>query len=1159
MKKSIFLSIIYLFVLLILVISGPVHAASNENSNENWTIPTKDANGEPVDVVTPKADRSALENVSPESLISLIRSLHYQNTYSNDLGGFARLSRDSVKHGFSHTVHHLPLEALSFYTALGAIAVYDCSIKMQSNPMACSEFGQSLKDPLSYISFSLFVLTNHSVSHFLNTWQPSSSYLPNFAINYLGMAAGSIVSSIAHEILIDSNVRYIASHFFKGDKTPIEQERLSQAWENAYRTFVTDSKHASHTTSLILSAVFSSVTQKAFHSALNLKKRSSLRLGTKRLTIMKRRIVLPSLKFVVRSALPTAASVAASTNPLVGFAMKTGHMILFFAWDHVLAPPIERVFSLNRYSDRMDRGKISILEHLTASYEEDALIQRPNNTTNYAGFLANIFSFAFNALWSSQQENNRERTNIQESLTAFLNISPDQTLSRYLDRDNLHFPETLLDIPNLAEEIETDHFTEDIANTRGDALLEDITQFSIHAQNYRETLLKEFNEANFRWAEFIKPASAWIHTAYNFYRYMIQTQGLLNFETEPKLLAPHPRSNMSNDPMAANYYYNNSDLFPDQNTKSKGILDALYFSSRLFTDAHHIPTHRLIDESKVLKFGVRPDIATQLSDQDLQILHQRLSGEHSWLGNPTENHDALVFLLNQGFDTSLIHNFRNIDLQVRADALCNDVFKGQPIDPNILYTRDTHEIYWLTDFLKNQPEHIRYEYISLANQGWNWHRIRSLTPNALELLQKAVDLGLDLEFLGTKNAQEIEELVRFLEHQPEVSRDTYINLIYRGWSLDRLSTLTQSDLDSLSAPLESINRHYAPIIKQQLQQEMRTMQPSCYQDPELGQIQTPSLVQNGARYFISSNDQSSTHYGIMYYSTLEKLLINMVCGESLEETDLVQRNNVFGSLEFNAPRIWVNKPEICGQIETVHNPFQDPLNGKYYYNLLDYVNQNIGHQITLEEFADLWENQIIPFTQSALSEYEETKRDVLKEKLLYAYNNTNYYFEGSGAPADQTVNHYDNHYALGIYQFERDMTDYYLNLLITLLPKQDYYLNRIHHYVRCIRQLAEFPGNRFGEILGGSASCQEGETTWDDQVKMVFSTHNARLLSSTITHKKVLRYILKDMLTYIEGELPHNQNNIILLAVVRQILDRIEESILHSSEIEMQTNILSST
>ena len=1114
MKKNIFLSIICLIAPLTLKTNGQAQV----DPPPPWVLNVQVANGEELKIVTPKSDQEARKDASPNAII-----LNHNNDNSSAFRDFVRDVRDSAVYGVSHTVRHLPLEAASFYSAMGALAVYDCAIKVKSNPMACSEFGQTLEDPISHLSFFIFMSTNHSVSYFLNTggrpFIPRATrdyvdrvaggkvrwpfpFIPRAAIGYIGMAAGSFVSSIAAELLTDTDVQYIRKNFFKGNKTDIDKDRLALAYSNAYDKFVPTeteliSRHAPHLISLTLAAFLSSATQSILSFANNnilsktenlndklrrapikLIKRNGIYHPTKR--TMTKRIFLPVLKLTVKTG--KWLTLFSFSNPIIGFTLRVGHIVIFFAWNDILHPPIQKAWDLRKYNEKMNDEKISILEHLTAGYEKRSITQELNNVA-HANLLTNIFSFAFNFLSLNQRDRLRERTHIQDNLIALLNTSSDQVSLQYADVDNQYFPEILLDVPHLTEEIETDLFVGETTKARGDVLLEKILQFNVYAQDYRNTLLREFDEAKYRWESFFQPAISWQNTTYNFYRHIIETQKQLSFETEPRTpVHTRPPHQLSNDPTAKAYYYQN--FFPDQNTKSKGMLDALHFSSRSLNESNNIFTQRLLDESRVLRFGVQPNIVHQLSNPDLQWLHERLSNEHTLLtSEPTENHLSLVSLLNKGFDISQMYDFEDFDFQVRLETLLNEK-PHLKLNPDILYTKSTQEINEFMEFLKSQPEGIASYYIHLANQGWDWNQLYTFN-------------------------------------------------------------------------IDDIIVQYNTLIANQIAEE---------------DISQKTIVQNGAMYFDPSNSQGSRHYGIIYYSTVEKLLISMVCGESIEEIDLVQRSAFgLGNLEFNAPRIWENKPALCDQIETVHHAFLVRENNQdiYYYNLLDYVSKNIGDQLTLEDFENFWRSQVIPTVEPILSQYMERKTNVLGEDISNIYNDTSYLiqhqhgrysnnFHSTGAiPNTKT--------AKGIWQFEKDMTDYHLNLLIALLPKQDSFLNPFRNYIDCIRQLSEYPGYRFEEIIHASASCQGEDSTWADQIENVLQVNNIvkTLNDDPImilkAHAEILEHLTTAMHAYIQERLPNDQNTVILLGLVNNILFQIKKSILHSSEIDIHINALTST
>ena len=1037
MQKNIFLSIIYLFVLLSLITNEQIQANSDAT---HWTFNTRDANGEALEIVTPKADRKTLEDANPYALTRSFGNNSGRNNNGNGFNKFKdffRDAKDSAFYGVSHTTRHLPLEALGFYSAIGALALYECAIAVKSNPTACSEFGQMLEDPISHFSFFVFMSTNHSVSHFLNTG--GRSFIPRSAIGYIGMAAGSFISSLTVEFLIDTDIQYIRRTLFKGNKTSIDRDRLSLAYKNAYDKFVLDplgiSRHTPHLISLPLAAFLSSVTHSFlsiigyqvghnnlitrvddFSQKLNTTPTKLIRVNgiyQSRKTIGKR-ILLPMLRLVVK----TGNFFAFTSNPIVGFTFRVGQIVIFFAWNDILHPPIQRAWDLRKHNDEMNDTRISILEHLTTGYERQPIQQ--SNSISPISF-ASILSF-FTPLPSHQRDLIRERSNIQNGLTTLLNTFPNHNPSYSLGENSQDFPETLLGIPNLTEQIETDLFPGETTRPRGDVLSEHILLFNLHVHNYRETLLNEINMAKMRWEAFFAPATAWQYTTYNFYKHLIETQGQLSFETEPRLPVYTHLSSLRNDPEAHNYYYQY--LTPALNTKSKGMLDALYFSSRSLDDSNNVSANRLLNESKVLKFGVEPNVVHELSNSDIQWLNERLSNEHSFLfGEPTENHLSLVSLLNKGFPISQMYDFEDFDLQVRIETVLNAPTSFR-LNSDILYTKNTQEIFSFMQFLESQSEGMRHYYVSLANGGWDWDQFYRFNTDDIAIRYEALSMGLPGELLNTKTTYEINNLMEFLESQPRTIQSFYITLANQEWDWDQLLTLTIADINLLmkasqlglhpeflkANDIQTIS-HFVQFLENQPSEDARSQylesQPSEVMkshyinianekyEKEV-EIETKvNIVQGAARHFSSSITEGSRHYGITYYSTLEKLLISMVCGQSFEDIDLIDRGALgLGNLEFNAPRIWRNRPAFCDQIETVHHAFFVEKNGQntYYYNLLDYVSKNIGYQITLEEFEYFWNNQVLPATEPAKSRYMNRKTDVLVEDMSSVYNDTGYLF-----------------------------------------------------------------------------------------------------------------------------------------------------------------------
>lgn len=1003
----------------------------------------QDISSQALEIVILRADLRMLEDASPEALLRKHTDHRSHNT--NNSGSFGSRFRASAAYGFQHTLYHLPSESGLYFAAVAGSAVYDCKIKIKDHPMACPLFGQSLKDPLTHLSFFLFMGTNHSTSHFLNAGGPS--FIPRSAITYIGMAAGSFVSGLSIDFLQDPNIKYIREHFFK-EKTPIEKEQFAQAFQNAYEKFVLDplhiSYHTPHLVSLVLSSFLASATHKFISStfaisgslARNVSYRLADRIERQPITFVSsrrnpqvlrqsarnylaRRIILPPLKFVVRVS-PQAVMAVPGVGPVLGVTMRIGHLLLFFAWDNVLHPPIRRAYDLNRITSRLNNEKASILYHLTSSYQEENSDDL-SNTYNAAGFLS-IFSLTW---WQGQRQRARNHSqflNTQNTLTNFINrrnLDPNN-VPTFFDPDE----PILSNTPNLIEHIETDNFVGETQRARGDVLLDHILRFNSRVQEYRQSLSSEIDITIEEWKAFFEPFFGELHTASNFYGYLIETQGQLHFENETP---PFPYA-------------------PELVNKSRGMLDALYFSSRSLNESNTLSTLRLFNESKFLHFGVQPQVVHKLSNQDLESIARRLATENTFSGRvPTNEHLYLIDYLNFGFDVSRVSDFNEFDFQVRREALRDPFIMGLKVE--VLDTKSTQEIYEMMQFLKDQSEGDRPHYIRLANEGRDFN----------ELYQIA-------------NRRDFDRLYR-------------------------------SD----------------QIIQTENPQEENTDEESL-ESNEVAAIST-NIVQRGARYFDNSwypNPLTKKHYGIMYFSTLEKLLISVVCGESLEElqssSDLARRSAFgLGALEFNAPRLWPDTPTFCQEIRHVHQGFVAKENGQdvFYHNLLDYVSQNIGSLITIDEFQEFWNKTVLPAAAPVLSEYTNMKVAALAEDMSDVYNNTSYGYDYSDP--GYTEDFPTSGYARGIYQFERDITNYYLNLLVSLLPVEDAdFVSNLRSHLNTIRSLSLEPDPRIHEALSP---------------------------------------VLRSTYQLIEEELrPQNPNNVLLLRVTSAILAKVRESVLHSSQ-----------
>lgn len=108
-----------------------------------------------------------------------------------------------------------PLEAFSFFVAIGAVTTSNLIFSYNENPVAMDQFLQSQKSVVGQIGFASFMVANGLTSEPLMA--VSTSKLRIF-IPYLGMSVGMIASNIVHEVAHIPHLTECALTFTNCDK-----------------------------------------------------------------------------------------------------------------------------------------------------------------------------------------------------------------------------------------------------------------------------------------------------------------------------------------------------------------------------------------------------------------------------------------------------------------------------------------------------------------------------------------------------------------------------------------------------------------------------------------------------------------------------------------------------------------------------------------------------------------------------------------------------------------------------------------------------------------------------------------------------------------------------------------------------------------------------
>ncbi|MBX3016991.1 MAG: hypothetical protein KF767_03810 [Bdellovibrionaceae bacterium] len=125
-------------------------------------------------------------------------------------------------------VRHFPFEAAAFFTAIGAINMYDLIFHYQHNPVIMKQFGESQMDPVTHVSFMAFMAANGMTS------EPLQEVMRNprlhYFLPYFGMSMGMMASNIVHDVWASKMLRACAKSMFSNN--PDVDMACDQAWDD---------------------------------------------------------------------------------------------------------------------------------------------------------------------------------------------------------------------------------------------------------------------------------------------------------------------------------------------------------------------------------------------------------------------------------------------------------------------------------------------------------------------------------------------------------------------------------------------------------------------------------------------------------------------------------------------------------------------------------------------------------------------------------------------------------------------------------------------------------------------------------------------------------------------------------------------------------------
>lgn len=235
---------------------------------------------------------------------------------------------------------HFPVEASSFFVALGALTVYDLIFNYSSNPLVAEQFLQAQKDPVTHLSFLAFMVANGlAVEPLMELVEKPwlRGYLP-----YMGMAVGMAASHIVHGVAHSELLKSCSKSLLSAGNDPSRQQAADKKCDEAWNGFgqgwgpVVSDFSTSLVTMFLSSAVAAGVTWAVTAS-----------LG---------KVIQMMGMELVSFALPGGA-----VGKAVRFIIHTGNNLHFLAWDAYLRKPVDDFFinagankSIERQSQCLD-------------------------------------------------------------------------------------------------------------------------------------------------------------------------------------------------------------------------------------------------------------------------------------------------------------------------------------------------------------------------------------------------------------------------------------------------------------------------------------------------------------------------------------------------------------------------------------------------------------------------------------------------------------------------------------------------------------------------------------------------------------------------------------------------------------------------------------
>lgn len=1080
-----------------ILVSGELGLEAKVNK-EGITIKL-DTENEVVEARIEKTSKTGLESASPSQIRRVLSGVNREG-YS--LGKYAILQ--------------YPAEALGFYMALTAMSIWECMVNAHipseapSNPTivenhtACTALMQTLKDPVSHVSFAIFIQTNKHTSRMMSRYNEKfkakygRSFIPDGLTKYLGLAAGSLVSTLAGEFTTDPNVRYIATNFFK-NKNSAEQNRFDRVMDVAYEKWAVSNMtvYGHHVASLLASAVtasfVTSMGTKIFRSLQTVYDRSSGGTIPGSLPVPDSKIAHIGGKTVKRFRFSSFKFPIKAFSRLAGPAavyIEVGTLLHFFFWKYtVYGPFFKKLLMQEEAGAKLKFYQSEVIKYLAYANQKENVFLSQVKTP--------VRNFIYDNLHSKEQIDLRETYLQSNSEVCGELVSENRNLEYFNKASNdmlnknilsagyqytkklcpsfVQLP-SLLDnnfTKNLGKVMDITKTVEDTEQTLQEVLLENISKHQETLIHYYKALGDRVRHAYESWQTFFEPYEHNVHTVTSFYSSIVANKG--------------------------------KKLFPDgfDYWKSKGVMDSMFYNIRPLENAVQLTSSRLTWENKLAQLGVAGRIIVQLSNNQLRPIFNILFNMRTTFGgNPSEERKAAIEFLNNGFSPLHLGKFKRYDYQVR---------------------------------------------------------------------NYAINKGLKLEVLDKLDTPTIQRTIDYLESLDPWDVPVYIYALNAGSSVNNLRNRSIESITQSMGGRQSIMLAMASDQMARLSQE------------------NMSLVDPSIRFEVKSPIHSETSQtgsvknGLVFRNNLEEILIQMTCGKAPNEmanllsqdlgnNQMVRKKHILGPLTFVAPRLLQKNDTICSyrkpgySYNHIHSEFFDQNQRTMYANLLDYAIQNAD--LTDQDLIDWW-SRIQSRNDIELTRYYEEYMESVQAHIVSAFHSDSYgRFTGGIAGALLNIVKNDRtdpfirslRFANGIKNLTDDYVDYYLRIVVLLIPRDKQFLEEMYKFIDAIKELT-INSEQYNGAIRDRFSYME-EKIKDDKISNErWSPQYFDSMSDVEWYRLIVSELLKNMSFEFKNQLSlrsdvTEENAEALGQIVDNVINNIDEIIQQKVTFSMMEQVL---